>query len=250
MRRAPPPEPKSGPLFRLCEAVPPWIEPVPESIRAQDDWIATCLVNSGHIPESSVGEVLARGEQEELTTLTHPGRRREWLAARIAVKWLLIQRGVIATWRDAEVRKDGSGKPFVVLVADGQSLPLDISISHKGELAVAALARVPAVRIGVDLEVLSSRPERLKNAFEHPSDALSEIRRPDPYFTILWTLKEAAAKVLGLGVGSLPNLMCRQIRDDVVCEIRYETDGRVLRAVHGIAGTCVISLAWTPSPSQ
>jgi len=235
-------------LAPWVEKQPPWIEPVPEGIHLADDRIAVCLANSSFLPDGFSDIVLTAAERAELEPLSNTRRRQEWLAARAALKWLLQRQGIIGTWKEAEVLKDDTGKPFVRLVADDKRLPLDCSLSHKGERAIAALALVPGLRIGVDLELRSTRPFRIRSVFEHPRDSLPDVDDPETYFTVLWTLKEAAAKALGKGVRCLPTLACRGALEPGLYEIAPDSGERTLRAVQGAAGPYVISLAWEQLP--
>lgn len=179
-----------------------------------------------------------------MESLSHSRRRREWLAARTALKRLLLEEGIVKTWQDAQVLKEASGKPWIGAGADRAPVPLDCALSHKGDYAVAALALVSGLKIGVDLEILTSCPSRLRSAFEHPLDSLAGLQRPEPYYTVLWTLKEAAAKAFGAGVASLPRFACRPAGDAGACEVEDTASGRVVRAVHGAGEAYIVSLAW------
>lgn len=202
-----------------------------------------CRVHSGHLPAEIAATVLTPAEQSELNAFSHPGRRQEWLASRTALKWLLLRRGIVRRWTSAEVLKNDSGRPFMRLSGNDTIIPMDCSLSHKGEYAIAALALLANMRIGVDMERVSSRPSRIRSAFENPGDRIAGREDPDMYFTVLWALKESAAKALGAGIGMLPGLICCG-GENGPCEVLNSADGRVVHAVHGASGGYVISLAW------
>ena len=87
-----------------------------------------------------------------------------------------------------------SGQPFV------RALPCHISLSHSGHLAMAAVSNRP---IGADIEIISSRGERLisricsddEQAYIFGEGAFSNRR-----FFSVWTAKEAILKHSGKGL--------------------------------------------------
>ena len=72
------------------------------------------------------------------------------------------------------------------------------SVSHSSRLVVAVAHRHP---IGIDLEIVSEKVMRTKHLFMSPRESelvsLSGLG-PERAATRLWTIKEAAAKALGL----------------------------------------------------
>ncbi|TWU00419.1 4'-phosphopantetheinyl transferase psf-1 [Botrimarina colliarenosi] len=97
-----------------------------------------------------------------------------------------------------------AGKP--ALVGDGS---LHFNLAHTGDLAICAIAGEP---VGVDVE----RVRPMKNALGlaerwfHPEEVARLAAATDPLaaFFGVWTMKEAALKLVGLGVGeSLPRTL-------------------------------------------
>lgn len=91
-----------------------------------------------------------------LAAITHETRRAEWLAVRVLVATVL--------GGDKEIAYRSSGRPYL---ADGSYA---VSISHtKG---YAAIAYHRSCSIGLDVERIASRVERVAHRFTHPDEAL------------------------------------------------------------------------------
>ncbi len=123
------------------------------------------------------------------------------LAARLALL-SLIQIGTSIDGHDLTIKRDEYGKPHFT------SFPLHFSLSHSGELAVAAISDVP---LGIDLEMHSERKiDRIAKRFF--SDAQrSEIKSLEDdeqleRFYLTWTKKEALSKLDGRGISALSSL--------------------------------------------
>lgn len=159
-------------------------------------------------------------ERAEVAAYGHERRRREWLAARIALKRLLVQEGIVRSPLHAEVRKNELGQPRVVVyVPDtGHYEELTCSLGHKNQLVVAAFSQ-RRVRVGIDIERRSWRLSHLRRRFEAPGDQL--LPGPDSIarFTLLWAFKEAVSKLLGLGFAcGFTQVSCRETKYGA-CEI-------------------------------
>ena len=118
-----------------------------------------------------------------LSTITHEGRRAEWLAVRLLVAHVL--------GRDKEVAYHPTGRPYLT---DGS---YQISISHTR--GYAAIAYHPTARVGLDIEYRSSRVERIAHRFTHPSeasylDAAPDDQRPMQQL-VNWSAKETLYKL-------------------------------------------------------
>ena len=141
-----------------------------------------------HITESAE-ELRARlassHYDEQLAKLTHDGRRAEWLAVRLLVAEVL--------GRDKLIAYHPTGAPYLT---DGS---YHISISHTRGYAAIAYHRESG--LGVDVEYISSRVERIAHRFSHPSEeaylaAASEDRRPS-MLLVNWSAKETLYKLVG-----------------------------------------------------
>jgi len=126
-------------------------------------------------------------DREELTTLIHPKRRIEWLAARALAKVLIGQMSGNLP-NEFFICKDEYGKPFI------KNSDWQISFSHCSLYAVAILHKTQAV--GIDIEQVSPRISRVirrictKEELAWAGDSLAKL-------TTLWCSKEALYKYYG-----------------------------------------------------
>jgi phosphopantetheinyl transferase len=124
-----------------------------------------------------------------------PRRRKGFTAARVALKRLARQLDL--------VEKEKPDQAIETLGPDGVRPCLSesgiyCSVSHCARLVAAVAHRHP---IGVDLEMVSEKVIRTKHLFMSPGErdliSLSGLG-PERTATRAWTIKEAAAKALGL----------------------------------------------------
>jgi 4'-phosphopantetheinyl transferase len=151
--------------------------------------------------EADPSSRLGPGEMDTLSRLKHPKRRRDFLAGRLAAKRLaaryLRERGIEPPPpAEISVLNLGDGSPVLRLAEAFGEAPA-ISISHWRGGGVAAAVE-PGGRVGVDVESVEERPASFVEVFAHP-DERPGLRSPLDE-TRLWTLKEAALKLLGLGL--------------------------------------------------
>ena len=121
--------------------------------------------------------------QKEYQKITHPCKRKEWLATRLALSKLLIKLGHTHT----ELRKDAWGKPYLV----GSNL--HISIAHCASFAFAAVASSP---IGIDIQLPCKQLQRVKRKFLDDiaiEDSGSDLEK----LCVYWCAKEAIYKAYG-----------------------------------------------------
>ncbi len=149
--------------------------------------------------EDVVASLVTAEDRERLTDTMAERRRSEYLAGRALLRYALVQQ----TGRDASavrIEVGAGGKPICV---GGPP----ISVSHSGDLVVCAIADAA---VGVDVEVGSPRDlaavaERYLTAAENAWLAGGDPQR----FRMLWVLKEAYLKALGVGLsGGLASLEC------------------------------------------
>lgn len=130
-----------------------------------------------------------------LEQLVFPQRRKKWLLGRWAAKRLLAEATGAAPARLA-VLNEPSGAPYAEL--DGTRVPLCLSISHRGDLGLAALAAAPRVPLGADLETIEPRDPALARQFF--TDAEIAAATTDLLVARTWSAKEAVLKALGVGL--------------------------------------------------
>lgn len=160
------------------------------------------LVHAREQPVMALGQappgLLSPAEETVLAGLTMVPRRRKWLLGRWAAKRLLGELGV----RGTSIFNDAAGVPFVVQ-EDKVRSPLSLSISHRGDWGLAAVARAPGVTIGADLETVEPRDPALVRQFFSEAEAERVAKagsESDRTVARIWSAKEAVLKAMGIGL--------------------------------------------------
>ena len=175
------------------------------------------LAHAGEHPALAKGQappgLLSAREEAILAGLTLLPRRRKWLLGRWAAKRLLGElaaedSGLVAglprneDWRSQfSILNDESGVPYVDQRGQGR-LPLSLSISHRGDWGLAAIALVSGARIGADIETVEPRDPALVRQFFSESEADCVAGGGDVNRTVarIWSAKEAVLKAMGVGL--------------------------------------------------
>jgi phosphopantetheinyl transferase len=143
---------------------------------------------------SSIGEHLTPREAEKAMRLGRR-RRRDFTAARVALKRLARRLGIVIENRpDREIETLGPDDVRPCIDKTG----IYCSVSHSARLVVAVAHRHP---VGVDLELVSEKATRIWSRFLSPTEsdlALQSGLSPERTAARAWTIKEAAAKAFGL----------------------------------------------------
>lgn len=116
----------------------------------------------------------------EYQAISAPNVQLQWLASRFALQQ-------VAKRRELEVVKDKHGKPF--LVQDERF----ISLSHCQGYAAAIAAAQP---VGIDVEIVSNRVQRIKDRFLTAAEQ-SILGTDDAGLMLGWSAKEAVYKRYG-----------------------------------------------------
>jgi phosphopantetheinyl transferase (holo-ACP synthase) len=177
----------------------------------------TILVHASEHPALAQGQappgLLSPAEKTILAGLTLLPRRRKWLLGRWAAKRLLGEltaedNGIVAglprnqDWRrQFSILNDEAGVPYVDQPGRGR-LPLSLSISHRGDWGLAAIALVVGARIGADIETVEPRDPALVRQFFSESEADRVAGGGDIDRTVarIWSAKEAVLKAIGIGL--------------------------------------------------
>jgi phosphopantetheinyl transferase len=160
-------------------------------------------VEAAAAAEGAGAERFSTAELEELRAL--PERRRtDRAAGRLAAKRALAahfdaEHGWKPEARELEIFNDAEGRPFLRLPKGAPASAPAFSIAHAAAGGVCAVA-APGRRVGADIESVVPRPAQViafvaapgEEAGAPPSDPAAQAR--------LWTGKEAALKLLGLGL--------------------------------------------------
>lgn len=123
-------------------------------------------------------------------------RQIEWLCGRIALKELLqCIKFPEAGFNEIVVTYNSSGKPCVSGYED-----TGISVSHSGDLAMAALHIVPGKKLGIDVErTVGTDAGAVMSVAFTPEERLKYRDRPLDEIIAVFTLKEAYLKLAGRG---------------------------------------------------
>ncbi|MFI1071059.1 beta-ketoacyl synthase N-terminal-like domain-containing protein [Streptomyces puniciscabiei] len=170
-------------------------------------------------PDLASRELIMRnslGGAERAEYAARPPRgRRQWLLGRIAVKDAVRQ----WLWRHGEgpvfpaelrVRNDELGRPYVTGAHGRTPPPLDVSLAHRAEAAVAIVRpHSPRPGPGIDIEEVTERDRTTLATALGPAElrllrASAAEGGEAVWFTRFWAAKEAVAKAEGVGFGGRP----------------------------------------------
>ncbi len=126
---------------------------------------------------------LSSTEASLYTSFHHELRKRQWLAYRALLKHLLAPLPVTICY-------DRNGKPFL------ESGSHHVSVSHAGQYAAAVLCENR--KVGIDIEILKDRVERVKERFlqEKELESIAGESRLEQLY-VFWGGKEALYKLHG-----------------------------------------------------
>jgi len=127
---------------------------------------------------------LTVSEETELTAITHPDQRVEWLACRVAVRQLVEQQG----WHYAGLQKDEYGKPHL------SGYNAYISLSHTGGWASAVLHLTRPV--GIDIEPMRDKFTRVVPRILSEPEIAHAAGDP-ARLAMYWCAKESLYKLYG-----------------------------------------------------
>jgi phosphopantetheinyl transferase len=122
-------------------------------------------------------------------SITHPHKRLQHLAGRYLLPFLFPD------FPHEEIEIADTRKPFL---PDEQ---YHFSISHCGDYAAAIVSSTE--RVGIDIEMITPRVEKIKHKFLHIDELIfvhsHEADEQIPLLTLLWSAKEAMFKWWGYG---------------------------------------------------
>ncbi len=148
---------------------------------------------------------LSSPEQTRLQQYRFPKRALDWLSGRWAAKSLVA--GILfgnAPYELSElsILNEASGAPFVEW--QGKRKPGSLSISHRGEYAVAAYCYDPDISIGIDLELIEPKSQGFVQDYFTAQEANRVFGLPAQQqalaASLLWSGREALLKALQLGL--------------------------------------------------
>lgn len=147
-------------------------------------------------------DLLAEEDFDRLPKLSHPRRRKEFLAGRSLLRFAL-EHTTGEPGRTHRLRTRADGK---LVCVDGPP----ISLSHSGTVAVCAVAAAGSVGVDVEIKLDRRRTRAIAHSFFAPEESEWLESQPEDRFYMLWVLKEAYLKAMGDGLaGGLDTLRCR-----------------------------------------
>lgn len=158
--------------------------PFSKEICLEDD----VRVGIWHITETTeellTGLALDLREEELFKTYSHPQRKKQWLAYRAVLRHLLPKSTPV------NLKYDEHGKPSLTCA------PGFISVSHAGDFAAAVYSE--RVAVGIDIEQIKARIERVKERFLSDAE-LREVEKGARLekLYVHWGAKEALYKLYG-----------------------------------------------------
>ncbi|MEU1375512.1 beta-ketoacyl synthase N-terminal-like domain-containing protein [Streptomyces triculaminicus] len=166
-------------------------------------------------PDPASRELMMRnvlgGAERDAYAARPPRGRHQWLLGRIAAKdavrhhlWQHDAGPVFPA--EIRVRNDDSGRPHPEGVHGRELPPLDLSLAHCSEAAVALVRPAGGAPVGIDIEEITERPETTRDVVLAPEEHPLYDRLGGGARTLIrfWAAKEAAAKAEGTGLRGRP----------------------------------------------
>ena len=206
--------------------------------------LATISISDLHIDDTTLLWLsdYFLSEEEKLQMPKRSGvekRRRDWLAGRIsakdAVRTLLNREyGIALCPADISILSAASGAPVVRLASDVLQAPPCVSISHCDGVAVAiastnkdvlpGLQRIEPREPGFDEIAFTSSERVLLHALSADERTANQ--------SLLWSIKEAAAKATGEGLQRVDQIVVEQINAKNQTATVFNSASRLKDTVH------------------
>jgi 4'-phosphopantetheinyl transferase len=190
------------------------------------------------LSDAAVAALVTAEDRQRVAPTMHARRVAEYLAGRALLRHALA-RYIGRSAASFRIETSADGKPSCV---DGPAL----SLSHSGHIVVCAIAE--SGTLGVDVE--TGKPRALATIAERfftPAEARWLAAEPVPRFRMLWVLKEAYLKAVGVGLaGGLSSLECRIEPPSIVAQVPDGVAAPQLALLQGSA--CCVGVASLAGP--
>lgn len=184
---------------------------------------------------------LSPDESTRLRGMRFPKRRADWRLGRWTAKCALAACLKMPAGRTAfaqlEIRSTASRAPQVFIC--GKAAPVTISLSHRQNVAMCAVAP-PGAALGCDLELVEPRTQTfVEDYFTREEIWLLRQTADDSRYRItalLWSAKESALKALGVGlqldvrslaVAGLTDGLCQDRKEAAINSVKSTTAGQI-----------------------
>lgn len=137
-------------------------------------------------------EILSKKERKRFHSFKSEGRKAEYLNSRKLFRFLLSELG--EDTESAQLLKYEGGKPYGVY--DGNHIY--VSFTHTPHKVFCAISK--HIELGLDSEQINRkvRPKVLNRILN--KEERERLQNVDP--VVIWTIKEASVKYLGIGLGT------------------------------------------------
>jgi len=176
---------------------------MPISTMKPDYPVFWSVLSFDSIPEDL--DWLSLPEQNRYQQFRFPKRQNDWLLGRWVAKNLLSNLLIYSytlPFHELSIHNEESGVPFVMW--NDQRLEGSLSISHRGENAVAAFCFDPDISIGIDLEEIEAKSRGFVEDYFTESEAETvlalSIEEQALAASLLWSGREAIVKALQIGL--------------------------------------------------
>ena len=175
-------------------------------------------IREGYDHDMSAKSMTVCGVREQVVSHVLDDRLADRLSGRLALRqaYADFRPGRTSAPAHAAIAHWPDGRPYLPAEPG-----LSCSVSHSHRYGVAAVSLAP---VGIDIETIRPRDPRL---LEHVAEATEAaalrhlVGSAAELLTLIWTLKEATAKVSGLGLG----LALRRLRVRPTGTHTFEVDG-------------------------
>ncbi len=148
---------------------------------------------------------LSKQEKQHYETFRFTKRRDEWLMGRWAAKKLLgsaYPSFNAVRMNEISILNETSGAPYVLVY--GIRVPGVLSITHREGMACAAWVSDAAIKIGIDLEFVETKPDIFIHDYFTAEESQQVFTATEPHralaASLVWSVKESLLKALQTGL--------------------------------------------------
>jgi phosphopantetheinyl transferase (holo-ACP synthase) len=175
-------------------------------------------IREGYDHDTSAKSMTVCGVREQVVSRVLDDRLADRLSGRLALRqaYADFRPGRTSAPAHAAIAHRSDGRPYLPAEPG-----LSCSVSHSHRYGVAAVSLAP---VGIDIETIRPRDPRLLEYVAEATEAAALrhlVGSAAELLTLIWTLKEATAKVSGLGLG----LALRRLRVRPTGTYTFEVDG-------------------------